>query len=457
LGETLSTFPVLTIGLSEQAKSVVAGVFSPESIQVLEYDVEKIMDSNLQPPPLMVAIGAPPEGLALTEMAQMLRMQFPAIPIFYTTTVRVGFDKRTLAKNGFTDCFLLPFESPVFETRLKDELSIASKGRIKSYKAVKLLDLAPGVNLDFDVSMYLPANKKYIKLTQSGDEMDARLVEKLGKSQMNSLFVEREQMKNFYEFTAKQLGNIESSDKYSVTEKTEKLKTAVRDLMADVFSDALSDDTVAKGRTIADDCGEIVKAFISNDTKGVGGWYARMLKAVGGESGSYSRAANISTYGTLFALGMGLSTAKDVGVAGLLHDIGMADLPLDIQAKSEEDLTPVEQIAFYKHPQYSLEMIRNRKMIVSPLVMTIIEQHHEWFNGRGLPNKLPGHRLRKESQLLGLAIQFENLTGLSEGRKQYTPAEAWQKVQQEAGDPAMMRYDPDIIKQIAALFRGSPQ
>jgi len=50
---------------------------------------------------------------------------------------------------------------------LKDDLSLASKGQIKSYKAVKLLDLAPGVNLDFDVSMYMPANKKYIKLLQN--------------------------------------------------------------------------------------------------------------------------------------------------------------------------------------------------------------------------------------------------------------------------------------------------
>jgi len=431
---------------------VISAIFSAEAIQFLDNDVEKIMDSKLDVPPAMVAIGPPPDGLTVIEMAQMLRMQFADIPIFYTTTVRVGFDKLILIKNGFTDCFLLPIDSAALCTRLKDELSTASNGQIKSYKAVKLLDLAPGVNLDFDVSIFMPANKKYIKLIHGGNELEVQMAEKLSKNQMNTLFVEKDQMKSFYQFTAKQLNSIKSSDKFSATEKSEKLKTAVRGLMSDIFSDSFGDSTVAKGREIGDDCREIVKAFISEGEGGAGSWYERMLKAVGGESGSYSRAANVSTYGTLFTLGIGLSSAKDVGVAGLLHDIGMADIPLELQTKAEEDLTPIEQIEFYKHTQYGLDMIRNRKMIVSPLVMTIIEQHHERFNGQGFPNKLPGHRLRKESQILGLAIQFEHLTSVHEGKKRYTPAEAMKQIKLAAGDPALVRYDPELIKQITALF-----
>ena len=452
MGATPHLIPILTIGLSDIATSMISKLFSMEAIQVLDYDVEKIMDSNLQPPPAMVAIGPPPEGLELNEMAQMLRMQFAGIPIFFMTTMRTGFDKAILVKNGFTDCFLLPFDNQTLEARLKDELSIASSGKVKSYKAVKLLDLAPGVILDFDVSLFLPANRKYIKLSQSGDEMDALLVEKLGRNQVSSLFVEKSQMKSFYQFTAKQLNTLGSSDKFSATEKSEKLQTAVRDLMSEIFNDSLGDDTVQKGRSIGDDCREIVKAFISNDTQGGGSWYARMLKATGGDSGAYSRAANISTYGTLFALGVGLLTAKDVGVAGLLHDIGMADVPLELQMKSEEDLTPAEQAVFYKHSQYSLDMIRNRKMIVAPLVMTIIEQHHEWFNGRGFPNRIPGHRLRKESQVLALAIQFEKLISVRDGKKQFTPAEAIKLIKAEMSDPALMRYDPELIRQISKLL-----
>jgi hypothetical protein len=105
LGAPQNLIPILTIGLSEYAGSVIAKSFSTEATQVLGYDVEKIMEANFQPPPAMLAIGTPPEGLSLSEVAQMLRAQFASVPIFYTTTIRTGFDKATL-----TNCRLLQMD-----------------------------------------------------------------------------------------------------------------------------------------------------------------------------------------------------------------------------------------------------------------------------------------------------------------------------------------------------------
>ena len=77
-----------------------------------------------------------------------------------------------------------------------------------------------------------------------------------------------------------------------------------------------------------------------------------------------------------------------VGVAGLLQDVGKMRLPIALLNKQGK-LTADERKTIQKHVQYSLEIVAKHPLI-HRTVKTVIEQHHERFDGRGYPVGLKG-------------------------------------------------------------------
>jgi HD-GYP domain-containing protein (c-di-GMP phosphodiesterase class II) len=138
----------------------------------------------------------------------------------------------------------------------------------------------------------------------------------------------------------------------------------------------------------------------------------------------------------LLAIGLGVGDVDEIGLAGLLHDIGVADLPAEICEKSELDRTEEEKKIYETHPQKSVAMIKNKKIIVSEKVMTIISQHHERYDGKGYPNRPPGERLLVESQLLAVADAIEKITRVVANKARINMLEAARLVLKESATNA---------------------
>ena len=68
---------------------------------------------------------------------------------------------------------------------------------------------------------------------------------------------------------------------------------------------------------------------------------------------------------------------------------------------------------YEKHVDYTLDVIKEKKLILSDLVRKIIYQHHEKYNGMGYPRQLSGDRICIEAQVLSLADKFDYMTVLN--------------------------------------------
>ncbi len=83
----------------------------------------------MNPEPLAIFCGPAPEGLALSEVAQALRMQYQTVPIYFVTGIRAGFERKDFKKNGFTDAFLIPLESTLVNEVIRDVIARSSRTR----------------------------------------------------------------------------------------------------------------------------------------------------------------------------------------------------------------------------------------------------------------------------------------------------------------------------------------
>jgi HD-GYP domain-containing protein (c-di-GMP phosphodiesterase class II) len=97
----------------------------------------------------------------------------------------------------------------------------------------------------------------------------------------------------------------------------------------------------------------------------------------------------------------------ELGVAALLHEIGMIKLPPQLYL-SNRPLNPQEKKAILTHPVLSFNML---KSFDYPLVISLAAlEHHERENGSGYPQKLTSEKISFYAKIIAVACSYEALS-----------------------------------------------
>jgi HD-GYP domain-containing protein (c-di-GMP phosphodiesterase class II) len=97
----------------------------------------------------------------------------------------------------------------------------------------------------------------------------------------------------------------------------------------------------------------------------------------------------------------------ELGIAALLHEVGMIKLPPQIYL-SKRGLSPQERKAILTHPILSYNML---KSFGFPLIIGLAAlEHHERENGEGYPQKLTGDKISLYAKIIAVACSYEALT-----------------------------------------------
>src|SRR5574343_16065 len=136
-------------------------------------------------------------------------------------------------------------------------------------------------------------------------------------------------------------------------------------------------------------------------------WLARLRST---NQYSYDHALDVSVHLMVFARFLGLSSKviEEVGIAGLMQDIGKIDIPPEILDKPGH-LTKAEYQQVQSHVASSLEMLLGQANFPSH-ILEIIASHHERADGSGYPRRLKGERISFHGELAGLVDTYCAMT-----------------------------------------------
>jgi HD-GYP domain-containing protein (c-di-GMP phosphodiesterase class II) len=101
-----------------------------------------------------------------------------------------------------------------------------------------------------------------------------------------------------------------------------------------------------------------------------------------------------------------------------------------------------------QHPKTSLNLLKEKKVTITPIVAEIIEKHHERVDGKGFPGQLPGHKIPPEAQLLAYADAFEYLTRAKPGMPALKPTEAHGVIIKE------LAISPEILRKVEGFINN---
>ena len=138
-------------------------------------------------------------------------------------------------------------------------------------------------------------------------------------------------------------------------------------------------------------------------------------------------------------LGLDDDACRDAGMAGLLHDLGKAAMPLDILNKPAK-LTEAEFAVMRTHPERGWQMLQDGKG-ASVLAMDVCLHHHERIDGRGYPHGLPGEQLSQFARMGAVCDVYDAITSNRPYKVGWDPAESVSRMASWKG-----QFDPAIFQ-----------
>lgn len=99
---------------------------------------------------------------------------------------------------------------------------------------------------------------------------------------------------------------------------------------------------------------------------------------------------------------------QDLVLAGLLHDVGKTQIPLEILNKPGK-LTPDEMEIMRLHTTRGYQLVRDTPNLPSGIVYGIL-QHHERYDGSGYPLAVPGDKIHKYAKIIAIADIYDAMT-----------------------------------------------
>jgi len=140
-------------------------------------------------------------------------------------------------------------------------------------------------------------------------------------------------------------------------------------------------------------------------------------------------------------LGLDEAEAREAGLAGLLHDMGKALMPLEVLNKPGK-LTDAEFDVMKSHPRRGWELLVEGKG-VGANVLDVCLHHHERPDGKGYPERLSGDALSRIARMGAVCDVYDAITSNRPYKDGWDPAESIAKM---ASWVPQGQFDADVFQ-----------
>ncbi|PIZ22494.1 MAG: metal-dependent phosphohydrolase [Comamonadaceae bacterium CG_4_9_14_0_8_um_filter_57_21] len=185
----------------------------------------------------------------------------------------------------------------------------------------------------------------------------------------------------------------------------------------------LNRNLLAKPQETLLDMGELVGHMMDAFLESPEATLHVMGDRVGGEE-VYFHSLNVTILSMMLAkdLGFDAVVARDLGIGAMVHDIGLIDIPAMVLGKDPDDYNQAERSLRQMHVEYGSKIAA--KLGLTPGALAIVNQHHEFIDGSGYPNKLKGEQMTEAARLVSLVNHYDNLCNPVNHKKALTPHQA---------------------------------
>ena len=210
--------------------------------------------------------------------------------------------------------------------------------------------------------------------------------------------------------------------------------------MASLAVNSLFDDirlgAEVDGKVVKEAVSGCVDSILRNQDASL--WLTRMQAK---DAGTAQHSMNVSTLSIIIAKAMGLSNREmeDVGVCGMLHDVGKTRVPTHlIEKRTELDFDELEEMQ--RHTIYGRDILLSSQNVMSGAA-DVAYSHHERPDGKGFPQGLADDQIPVYSKIIAIAEAYDNMTSIQPNRPAQSPSHALQELYAQRGK----QFDDELV------------
>ena len=134
------------------------------------------------------------------------------------------------------------------------------------------------------------------------------------------------------------------------------------------------------------------------------------------------------------------SLIRKLGIAGLLHDMGKAMMPLEVLNKPGK-LTDDEFRIMKSHPEEGFKLLRDSQY-VDEITFDVVLHHHEKTDGSGYPERLKDTEISLYAKMGAVCDVYDAITSNRPYKSGWDPAESLRKMAEWANG----HFDPTVFQ-----------
>jgi len=256
----------------------------------------------------------------------------------------------------------------------------------------------------YPVDLFLKVSDTYYLFKRKEEVRHRQAVEFLRAKNVTTVYVRAEDIKAFEDafmsYLPETLQEVEAETQANV------LKSAGEQVVQTLFTSPEIKKTVGNAQTWVN---QVFLSLESNPTM-----LYQLIALLQHDEYTYSHSLGVSLFAMSIAKeskAFSVKQIEEIGLAGLLHDVGKREIPLSILNKPGP-LTEEEWQIMRKHPVRGAELLRELSgfSTYDTTIIDVVYGHHELLDGSGYPKGLKGTEISLAQRIVTLADIFSALT-----------------------------------------------
>lgn len=291
------------------------------------------------------------------------------------------------------------------------------------------------------VALYMQSGTNLVLYKPADRAITRADLQRLHNNQVEHLYINAGSIREVCDFLEESIAEILASDEISGPVKGQLLSQVAMNYVMDVFEmpDKLSN---------LDRCRNLVRQLMQY-IAGNPNPLEALHSVVSHDFYTFAHSVHVASLSLLVhaeVFGLTADELEDVGIGGILHDVGMIFVPSAILEKTDI-LTNFEYNLIKKHAERGYECLRELGGF-SEISLAAVRYHHERINGEGYPFQLAGDEIPRTAQVTAICDVFSALTSNRPYKKAMGRSEAitlMEGVGKDVFSPRLLEKFKDVI------------
>ncbi|MEO5971188.1 MAG: HD domain-containing phosphohydrolase [Bdellovibrionia bacterium] len=266
----------------------------------------------------------------------------------------------------------------------------------------------------FDIYVKLSTDR-YVKILKNGDAFDEKRIKNYMDKGVVFFYLRKEAQELYMTYCARLTKAINKKTQIALPTKMTYTLNHGQEVVKYLSSAGVGESAIHYATQFVGEVKGLIDAISPKENAYLGDYLSNLA--------IYDHAVGTAMIASLLARNLGMSSenpAKIVGLASLLHDVGILQLPKELHDEDEKKMSPEQKILYSTHSTMSAEILKSIKD-VEPIVIQAVYQHHERKDKSGFPSKLGVGSINIIAEIIGLSDELVRLIQKQSSDKTLNP------------------------------------